>query len=439
MIKFTTIIAVFCVAGALSAQTDSEVSTEKPFNRWSIEVQAGQNKAVRPFTEGYYSSNPNRYFNFSGVNHFDFGFRYMLSERFGFKLSGGYDIFTDLKNSGSLPFETKSYSLNLQGVVNLARIMKFESFTKRIGLLAHGGVQVSKVYVDNPVIGKLNEDNGGVIIGLTPQYRISNRITITGDFSAISNVRQHLNWDGSVSAKDNNLTGLFYHTSLGITCYLGSKETHADWYVEEQKVTGVDEDARKRLDEIETLMNDTDKDGVPDYLDQENNTPAGIAVDTRGRFIDENKNGVPDELERKDKGNRIDQKFDGNSESNSYLAVSGAKALKSLIENKSINVYFDVNKDTPNSGSTNSVQQIYQYLMENPEVKIKLVGYADLRGDEKNNRDLSNRRAQKLKNFLVQSGITENRISIGGQGVDTTFPSTKTGLDLARRVSVIIE
>ncbi|OYQ39651.1 hypothetical protein CHU92_04580 [Flavobacterium cyanobacteriorum] len=368
------------------------------YNRWSFEVLAGQNKAVRPFSEGYYSANPNNYFNFSGVNHFDAGVRYMFSDRFGLKLSGGYDVFTDDGSSGSLPFETKAYNLSLQGVVNLARILRFETFTKRIGLLAHGGVQVAKMYADNPVTGSLNEDNGGFILGLTPQFRITKWLALTGDFSAVSNVRQHLNWDGSYSAKSNNLTGLFYHTSLGLNFYFGNKEAHADWYVSAQNISNVDDEARKRLDEIETLMNDTDKDGVPDYLDQENNTPAGVAVDTRGKYIDLNRNGVPDELEREKSNIRIDQNYISGEGGNSNYA-SSQEVLAALIEKGYLSIYFNINKDTPNSGSTHNVMLIYKYLLQHPEAKIKLVGYADLRGDEAANVDLSQRRAQKLKNF----------------------------------------
>ena len=48
------------------------------FNKWSIELNVGQNKAVRPFTTGYYSSNPNNYFNFSDVNHSVYHFKLLL-------------------------------------------------------------------------------------------------------------------------------------------------------------------------------------------------------------------------------------------------------------------------------------------------------------------------------------------------------------------------
>jgi OOP family OmpA-OmpF porin len=46
---------------------------------------------------------------------------------------------------------------------------------------------------------------------------------------------------------------------------------------------------------IENKMLDSDKDGVADYLDEEQNTPAGAMVDTKGRSIDKNNNNVPDE------------------------------------------------------------------------------------------------------------------------------------------------
>lgn len=75
-----------------------------------------------------------------------------------------------------------------------------------------------------------------------------------------------------------------------------------------------------------------------------------------------------------------------------------------------------------------------------PDAKAKLVGYADVRGNESKNKDLSQRRAQRVYNIIVASGINANRVSIEGQGVDASYPAdSKIGLDLARRVSVIIE
>ena len=66
-----------------------------------------------------------------------------------------------------------------------------------------------------------------------------------------------------------------------------------------KKLEAQNNELMTRLGELEALMNDTDKDGVPDYFDLESNSIAGVMVDTKGRMIDKdiNKNGVPDEVE----------------------------------------------------------------------------------------------------------------------------------------------
>ncbi|WP_395062188.1 OmpA family protein [Flavobacterium sp.] len=406
--------------------------TKNEFNRWSIEVNAGNNKGVKPYSTGYYSSDPTVYFNFNGVKHYDIGTRYMVSPIFGFKIDIAFDIIDNQAGSGSLPFETKQYRFGLQGVANLARVFQFESFTKRFGLLAHTGVQVAKLRPQTGINKGVSEDNGGIIIGLTPQLRISKGIVITGDFSAVSNVRQHLNWDGQYAATDNNLSGLLYNTSLGLTFYVGNKDKkHADWYIESEETNKVDTIARIRLDNLEKLMKDMDKDGIPDYLDQENNTPAGINVDSRGRYIDNNKNGVPDDMERK-----VKDGLDGQNNT----TIEKIDVLKELMNKGYLNIFYDVNNDNPNVGSTNNVYNIIQFLRQYPNAIATLTGYADISGNESKNKNLSLRRAQKLFSIITSCGIDKSRVNVEAIGIDTSYPvNPKTGLDLARRVSVTIK
>jgi OOP family OmpA-OmpF porin len=438
MMKFLYLgLLLASVLSTFAQETENDTIDRHNFNHWSVELNLGQNIPIKPFGNGYYASKPT-FFNFNGVGHYDIGVRYMFSNVFGLKFDAAYDKIEDQNGSGSLEFETKQYRLGIQGVINLGRVFRFETFTNRIGLLAHGGIQVSHLSPKMGVNSGLTEQNGGIMYGLTPQYRISNWLLITSDFSGFNNFRQHFNWDGSYSANENSLSGTIYTMSLGLTVYFGDKDKeHADWYIPAPPVAKADEETKKRVAEIETLMNDTDKDGVPDYLDQENNTPAGVTVDSRGKFIDINNNGVPDELERKTTPQRIDQDFSYDDVNNTTRYSTAV--LKSLVENGHVNIFFDVNKDTPNSGSSNSVQQLYQYLMKYPDSRIILYGYADLTGEESKNKNLSERRAKNIKNFFVASGIPSSRITIAGQGVDKTFPAgTKTGLDLARRVSIEI-
>lgn len=414
---------------SISAQ-EKEAKTDSDFNRWSFEVNAGTNKAIKPFGEGYSSSDETK-LNAFVLNHYDLGLRYMITSKFGLKLDVSNDKIANQKGSSSLPFESQLYRLGLQGVVNAGKIMNFEEFTRVIGILAHAGIQVSQFNSDLGIAKGITEYNGGIMLGVTPQIKISDRFVFTVDFTVLSNLRQHLNWDGTSSIKSNNLTGQMFNTSVGLSYYIGKNQKHADWS-STVVVPTPDPEVTKRLDEIEKLMNDTDRDGIVDHLDSENNTPTGVAVDSKGRFIDENKNNIPDELEPK-------VARDG-KDGDVLASTSSSDAAKFLIEKGYVNIFFDVNKDVPNSGSMNNVYYIIKFLKTYPETKATLSGYADANGDEAANISLSQKRAQNLYNVIIANGINADRVNILGNGVDKEYSSDSAiGLGLARRVSISLE
>jgi len=424
MKKIIKFAVIFGSAIALNAQEKKEPE----YNRWSFELNAGPNKAIKPFDAGYSSSNEVKYMSLSEINHFDLGLRYMLTPKFGLKFDLASDQIANQNGGKSLPFEVQQYRIGFQGVANAGKFLGFEEFTKRIGLLAHAGVQATQLSVKLGANKGIKEYNGGIMFGLTPQIRLSDRFVFTADFTILSNVRQHLTWNGGMSAQAENLTGQMYTTSLGLTYYFGKNEKHADWFIPEI-IAATDPEVLKRLDELDILMKDTDRDGILDHLDVENNTPNGVAVDSKGRFIDINKNGTPDELEPKTKESLISQ-----------TTISQSDAVKSLIEKGYVNVFYDVNKDEPNSGSINNVYYIIKFLKEYPESKASLTGYTDVKGKEDVNINLSQRRAQNLYAIIIANGIDAKRISIVGNGVDKNFDSSNnTSLGLARRVSIKLE
>ena len=413
---------------------DSTIDSETELNKWSFEFGFGSNKAVRPFGTGYNSSG-GEFLSSSTLNHFDFGFRYMFNSHFGLKSDIGFDIISNKLGNGSLPFRSMQYRLGLQGVFDLGKVFKFETFSNTIGLLGHGGFQLSQ-FKSKTGIGNQEavvDAYSGFLIGLSPQIKLSERTVLTLDFTFISNVGQNLNWDGSTSAQENNLTGLLYNTSIGLTFYLGKNQKHSDWFIP-KIIPEVDPEVNRRLDEIETLLNDTDKDGVVDYLDVQNNTPSGVIVDSKGRYIDTNRNGTPDEFEPNTIEDIKVRNFEIASEQ------SEINAFKSMLDNGLVNVFYDVNEVEPNRGSANSVYGIISLLKKNPTVNVKLLGYSDKSGNEKLNKKLSEQRVKNLYDLLLLSGISESRLKIIGQGVDSSIPSnSKTAYQLARRVSVILD
>ena len=412
----------------------TKIDSNSAVNKWSFEVGFGTNLAVRPFGTGYNSSS-GEFISLSTLNHFDFGFRYMLNSKFGVKSDFGFDVITNGSNNGSLPFQSMQSRIGIQGVFDLGEVFEFNTFSNSIVLLGHGGLQFSQFKSKTGINNQeaVSERDGGFLIGIMPQIKLSDRTAVTFDFTALYNLRQHLNWDGTVSDKENNFTGLMFTTSIGLTYYLGKNKKHSDWFVP-KTIAEVDSEVNRRLDEIETLMNDTDKDGVVDYLDIQNNTPNGIIVDTKGRFLDTNKNGTPDEFESKlIESNKI-QKLEEEMKQLEY------NTLKAMLGNGLVNVFYDVNESEPNRSSANSIFGLISLLKKNLSVNIRLEGFSDKRGSEKANLNLSERRVKNLYNLLILNGISEKRIKIIGQGEDNTINSnSKTALQLARRVSVLLD
>ncbi len=433
MNKIITSLVVFFIFLSATAQkkaVDSIISENKTtYNTWSIEVNIGFSKAVRPFTDGYASSGDSKFLNITGINHFDIGVRKMINPKFGLK----FDIASDIiENQGSSADSKNFYSTQnrvaLQGIINLARVLNFNTFSKRIGLLAHGGVQFGAL-TPKPVGSKIRTDrNGGYIIGLTPQVKITDKLVFTTDFSVLVNSRQHLTWNGGENKVSNNLSGEMNVINFGLTCYLGKNGKHADWTNLPAKHDPV---LQKSIEALEKLIKDVDLDGIPDYIDLQNDTPKGLVVDSRGRFIDVNKNNIPDELEppvetvKKPTETKTDESYN----------LDNIKLEFGIID-----IYYDPNKISPVERSKTVLNNLILFLKKFPETKITLTGYSYATGNAKTNIELANKRAENLKKFIVSKGITADRMTTSGKGVDQ-FSNVNdiSSLELARRVSITLK
>ena len=71
---------------------------------------------------------------------------------------------------------------------------------------------------------------------------------------------------------------------------------------------------------------------------------------------------------------------------------------------------------------------------------VVIVGHTDSKGDPKYNIDLSKRRAESVRNFLVAGGIPGNKLRVVGMGAKEPIASNSTdkGRALNRRVEIVI-
>lgn len=104
-----------------------------------------------------------------------------------------------------------------------------------------------------------------------------------------------------------------------------------------------------------------------------------------------------------------------------------------------INVYFAHDSDEPNSFE--GVQYLEMMLKNEPNLSVEIAGHTDNTGDPQYNKNLSLRRAEAVKGYLVEAGISAERISTVGHGVDRPISSNDStkGRKLNRRTEFTVK
>jgi OOP family OmpA-OmpF porin len=80
------------------------------------------------------------------------------------------------------------------------------------------------------------------------------------------------------------------------------------------------------------------------------------------------------------------------------------------------NILFVQSKDALLPDSYPQLDQVVQFMQENPHVEIELAGHTDNRGSFQQLMSLSQKRVNKVKSYLVSKGIKSNRITGKGYG-----------------------
>jgi len=101
---------------------------------------------------------------------------------------------------------------------------------------------------------------------------------------------------------------------------------------------------------------------------------------------------------------------------------------------------FAVNSSTLRSGLYNELDRVAQILTAYPQTTILVAGHTDSTGSEEYNMTLSQKRADSVKNALVQRGVAAQRINaVGyGEGQPVGDNETEFGRQQNRRVEVRI-
>ena len=89
-------------------------------------------------------------------------------------------------------------------------------------------------------------------------------------------------------------------------------------------------------------------------------------------------------------------------------------------------VTFETNKATLKDESETILTRAYNAMVANPSVRVEISGHTDNIGSEQANQTLSLKRAQAVRNWLVQKGIASNRMKTVGKGEDEPIATNDT-------------
>jgi len=95
------------------------------------------------------------------------------------------------------------------------------------------------------------------------------------------------------------------------------------------------------------------------------------------------------------------------------------------------NVYYDYDKATLRPESVASLDSLVNFMKDNPSLSVEIYSFADAKGTDQYNKSLSERRAQAVKDYLVNNGVEEGRMIVKGYGekMPAAPNTTTTGAD----------
>ncbi|KAA0014659.1 OmpA family protein [Billgrantia pellis] len=86
-----------------------------------------------------------------------------------------------------------------------------------------------------------------------------------------------------------------------------------------------------------------------------------------------------------------------------------------------------------------TLDEVATTLRENPDLRVRIEGHTDSIGSAQYNQDLSQRRADSVRDFLVSRGIEERRMTTRGFGEENPVATNETdaGRQQNRRVEIV--
>lgn len=173
---------------------------------------------------------------------------------------------------------------------------------------------------------------------------------------------------------------------------------------------------------------DSDFDGLPDFFDQCPNNEIGAQIDANGCPLDGDNDGVPDGLDDCPYtlvGVEVDK--------------HGCIDLSMFAHPMVLHIDYAPGSFEVDPNNLERLKQLAGTLNFVSDLKLEINGYTDNIGTSQANKQLSEKRARRVRDYLVTYGVDSSRITVNGRG-ETDFIAdnqTARGRERNRRIEIV--
>jgi len=339
---------------------------------------------------------------------------------------------------------------------------RYSGDTRKVNLYAMVGAGANFFEVEYQAPGQVWQDGRNPMIdrkfathaagGAGLSFRISPKFNIGAEYQALVPFGRRADQvDGYDVRTDPTLGGNFRDVqsaaALSLNFNFGNASKKNEPLYWKNPFSPVRDEISRIGGKIDDATKDSDGDGVVDAVDQEANTPAGVPVDTRGRVLDSDKDGVADykDLEpffppragetvddngvvmnRNDKPiteDRVQEMIDASIARSKAGQQSGTTTVRTERGEVYLPmIYFPLNQSTVKYSDYGTLSGVARVLQGNPNMRIVVRGYTDRVGNAANNQVLSYRRAKAVIDHLVnQHGINRSNLVLQYRGEENAL------------------
>ncbi|MBL7825337.1 MAG: OmpA family protein, partial [Saprospiraceae bacterium] len=293
------------------------------------------------------------------------------------------------------------------------------------------------------------EVGAGLAFRVNSKFNVGVEYTFTQLFGDKADA---LDSDENVGANSTTFRDAFHFPHLSLNFNLGGKDKNGNAKSEPlywANPLALTADAITALEARPVYdPTDTDGDGIIDAIDDEDNSPAGARVTTKGVTLDSDMDKVPD---YKDKEPYSPPGYPVNADGVAQVPKAITEADVNRIVDAKIaaiklptpkptewflpNINFSDNNFTVRSSEFEKLYYVATVLKNNPDLKVVAVGHTDARGSEGYNNVLSYNRAKSAIESLVnQFGVSRDRVVLNWAGEGSKLDPTATASGINRRV-----